>query len=60
MIKKGMKKAKQDWIDEQCRDIEESLNRNNSKKAHQIESSQVPDIAKSLPFKTRMEETCQK
>ena len=27
-IKKEMKKAKQDWIDEQCRDIEESLNRN--------------------------------
>ena len=48
-----MKKAKQDWIEEQCRDIEESLNRNNSKK-------QVPNIAKSLPFKTIMEETSQK
>ena len=35
-IKKGMKKAKMDWIEEQCQDIEDSMNKNNSKKTYQL------------------------
>ena len=35
-VKKGMKKAKQNWIEEQCKDIEHNLTTNNSKKAYQI------------------------
>ncbi|KAK2178782.1 hypothetical protein NP493_530g00006 [Ridgeia piscesae] len=31
-IKKGMKKAKMNWIEEQCQDIEDSMKKNNSKK----------------------------
>ena len=31
-IKKGMKKAKTNWIEEQCQDIEYSMKKNNSKK----------------------------
>ena len=30
-----MKKAKEDWIEQQCADIEESLNKNNTRKAYQ-------------------------
>ena len=32
-IKKGMKKAKEDWIGEQCENIEDSLKKNNKKRA---------------------------
>ena len=35
-IRKGMKKAKEDWIQEQCSEVEDSLNRNNSKRAYQV------------------------
>ena len=35
-IRREMKKAKQKWIEEQCCEIEESHNRNNSKKAYQL------------------------
>lgn len=35
-IKKAMKKAKENWIEEQCQDIEDSLKKNNSKKAYQL------------------------
>ena len=35
-IKKGMKKAKMNWIEEQCQDIEDSMKKNNSKKAYQL------------------------
>ena len=31
-----MKKAKQNWIGEQCSEIEENLRKNNSKKAYQL------------------------
>ena len=31
-----MKKAKENWIEEQCCDIEDNLKRNNSKKAYQL------------------------
>ena len=35
-IKKGMNKAKINWIDEQCQDIEDSMKKNNSNKAYQL------------------------
>ena len=35
-IKRGMKKAKENWIGEQCSEIEENLWKNNSKRAHQL------------------------
>ena len=35
-IKKGMKNAKMDWIEEQCQDIEDSMKKNNSKKTYQL------------------------
>ena len=31
-----MKKAKENWIGEQCSEIEENLRENNSKRAHQF------------------------
>ena len=31
-----MKKAKEDWIDTQCKEIDACLNKNNSKKAYQL------------------------
>ena len=34
--KKGMRKAKETWIEEQCQGIEENLHKNNSKKACQL------------------------
>ena len=35
-IKKGMKKAKENWIGEQCENIEDSLKKNNSKRAYHL------------------------
>ena len=35
-IKKGMKKAKMNWIEEQCQDIEDSMKMNSSKKTYQL------------------------
>ena len=35
-IKKGMKKAKMNWIEEQCEDIEDSMKKNNIKKTYQL------------------------
>lgn len=35
-IKKSMNKAKEDWIEKQCTEVEESLSKNNSKKDDQI------------------------
>ena len=35
-IKKGMKKAKEDWIGEQCENMEDSLKKNNSKRAYHL------------------------
>ena len=32
-IKKGMKKAKENWIGEQCQNIDDCLKKNNNKKA---------------------------
>ena len=35
-IKRCTKKAKENWIEEQCREIEENLRKNNSKRAYQL------------------------
>ena len=35
-IKKGMKKAKENWIGEQCQNIDDCLKKNNSKKAYKL------------------------
>ena len=35
-IKRCMKLAKENWIGEQCSEIEENLRKNNSKKAYQL------------------------
>ena len=35
-IKKCMEKARENWIGEQCSEIEENLRRNNSKRAYQL------------------------
>ena len=35
-VKKGVRKAKETWIEEQCQGIEENLQKNNSKKAYQL------------------------
>ncbi|WP_419613432.1 hypothetical protein, partial [Thiolapillus sp.] len=35
-IKRCMKKAKENWIGEQCSDIEENLRKNNSKRTYQL------------------------
>ena len=35
-IKRCMKKAKENWIGEQCREVDENLRKNNSKKAYQL------------------------
>ena len=35
-IKKCMEKAKENWIGEQCSEIEENLRTNNSKRAYQL------------------------
>ena len=35
-IKRCMKKAKENWIGEQCLEIEENLRKNNSKRAYQL------------------------
>ena len=36
-IKRCMKEAKENWIGEQCREVEENLRKNNSKRAYQLE-----------------------
>ena len=40
-IKRCMKKAKENWIGEQCSEIEENLRKNNSKRSYQM----VNDLA---------------
>ena len=35
-IKRCMKKAKENWIGEQCSETEENLRKNNSKRAYQL------------------------
>ena len=47
-VKKAMKKAKENWIDEQCQSIEDNLKKNNSKKAYQL----VKDLASTKKVRT--------
>ena len=35
-IKRSMKKAKENWIGEQCSELEENLRKNNSKRAYEL------------------------
>ena len=35
-IKKDMKRAKENWIGEQCQNIDDCLKKNNSKKAYKL------------------------
>ena len=35
-IKRSMKKAKENWIGEQCSEIEENLRKNNNKRAYEL------------------------
>ena len=35
-VKRCMKKAKENWIEERCSEIEENLRKNNSKRAYQL------------------------
>ena len=35
-IKRCMKKAKENWVGEQCREIEENLRKNNSRRVYQL------------------------
>ena len=35
-IKRCMQKAKENWIEEQCSEVEENLRKNNSKRAYQL------------------------
>ena len=41
-IKRCMKKAKEDWIGEQCSEIEENLRKNNGKRAYQLVNVHIP------------------
>ena len=46
--KKAMKKAKENWINEQCQSIEENLKKKNSKKAYQL----VKDLTSTKKVQT--------
>ena len=46
--KKGMVKARETWIEERCQEIDDSLGKNNSKKAHQL----VKDLTSSKQGRT--------
>ena len=47
-VTKAMKKAKENWIDEQCQSIEDNLKKNNSKKAYQL----VKDLTSTKKVRT--------
>ena len=38
-VQNSLKKAKEDWIDTQCKEIHTCLNKNNNKKAYQLEEA---------------------
>ena len=48
-IRKGMAKAKEDWIEERCMEIEDCLSNNNSKRAYQV----VKELAKESQHHSR-------
>ena len=47
-IKKGMVKARETWIEERCQEIDDSLGKNNKKKAYQL----VKDLTGSKQGRT--------
>ena len=47
-IKKGMVKARETWIEERCQEIDDSLGKNNNKKAYQL----VKDLTSSKQGRT--------
>ena len=47
-IKKGMVKARETWIEERCQEIDDSLGKNNNKKAYQL----VKDLTNSKQGRT--------
>ena len=53
-IKRCMKKAKENWIREQCNEIEENLRKNNSKRAYQL----VKDLTTVKQGKTTTVQDC--
>ena len=54
--KRCMKKAKENWIDKQCSEIEENLRKNNSKRAYQL----VKDLTPVKQGKLLLSKTVQK
>ena len=59
-IKRCMEKAKENWIGEQCSEIEENLRKNNSKRAYQLvkdltavkwESNYCPRLIRKMPHR---------
>ena len=46
-----MKKAKENWIEEQCSEIEENLGKNNSKRAETGESDYCPRSFRKMPHR---------
>ena len=51
-----MKKAEENWIGEQCSEIEENLRKNNSKRAYQL----VKDLTKVKQGKAITVQDCQR
>ena len=58
-IKRCMKKAKENWIGEQCSEIEENLRKNNSKRAYQLVKD-LTTVTKRLLSKIVQENASQK
>ena len=48
-IQKAVKKAKEDWTDAQCEEIETCLNKNNSKRAYQLVKDLTSEKVLSYP-----------
>ena len=55
-IKRCMKKAEQNWIREQCREIEKNLRKNTSKRAYQLVKQRKATTVKDRSGKCRTEE----
>ena len=52
-VKMSMLKAKEDWISDQCNDIEQNLEANNAKKAYQVVKEPVTSRGGLTPFSTK-------
>ena len=61
-IKKGMREAKEKWIGDKCKEIEDNLERNNSKRAYQVvkeltnERKTITNVIKDKSGKSLTEE----